>query len=167
MKAELIRKLKQLDIIHREPVDLKHGDKSPYYVDIKKAYGYPEILDYICDCIWKEMDKSTTCIAAAGYGGLPVATILSVRYKLKLTLVRDKPKKHGKGGWIDGYIPNKKDKVSIFDDVLTTGGSLEDVIKAIEEETEAKILGCYVVVKRGEWKSDTNLSHLLVPEDLL
>jgi len=96
-----------------------------------------------------------------------VASILSVRYNLKLTMVRDKPKKHGKGGRLDGYIPTKKDKVSIFDDVLTTGGSLEDEIKAIEEETEAKILGCYVVVKRGEWESDIKLSYLLVPEDLL
>lgn len=166
MKTELIKKLKQLDVIHREPVDLKHGGKSLYYVDIKKSYGYPDILNSICDCIWKEMDKSTTCIAAAGHGGLPVATVLSVRYNLKLTLVRDKPKKHGKGGRLDGYIPTKKDKVSIFDDVLTTGGSLEDVIKAIEE-TDAKILGCYVVVKRGEWESDTDLSYLLVPENLL
>lgn len=167
MKTELIKKLRQLDVIYREPVDLKHGAKSLYYVDIKKAYGYPKILEYICDCIWEQMNKSTTCIAASGYGGISVATILSVRHNLKLTLVRDEPKKHGKGGWLDGYEPIKEDKVSIFDDVLTTGGSLGNMIKVIKEETEAKILGCYVVVKRGEWESDIPLSHLLVPEDLL
>ena len=68
---------------------------------------------------------------------------------MNLTLVRDEPKKHGKGGWIDGYVPNEQDKVVLVDDVFTTGGSLRKLIKILEP-TKAEIIGVYVVVKRGE-----------------
>ena len=166
MINDLIEKLNQLDIIYREPVKLKHAGASNFYVDVKKAYGCPETLNFICDSLWKLIYKKTTCIAAAGYGGIPLATLLSSKYNLKLTLVRDKPKEYGKSGWIDGYIPTKKDKVSIIDDVFTTGESLKKIIEVIKP-TEAKILGCYVVVKRGNEQLETPLSYLLVLEDLL
>lgn len=166
MKNDLVRKLKQLDIIYREPVKLKHAGASDFYVDVKKAYGYPDVLNFICDCFWEQIDRRTTCIATAGYGGLSPATVLSSRNNLKLTLVREQPKRHGKGGWIDGYIPTKEDKVSIIDDVFTTGGSLRKIIEIIKP-TGAEIFGCYVVVKRGEGKLEVPLEHLLVPEDLV
>lgn len=166
MSKNLIRKLKEIDIIYKEPVELKSGKSSEFYVDVKKAYGYPDILKLICDNLWEQMDKKTTCIATAGYGGLPSATVLSVEHDLKLTLVRDKPKKHGKGGWIDGYVPTKKDKVSIVDDVFTTGESSRKIIKIIEP-TEAEILECLVIVKRGNGELNVPLSYLLLAEDLL
>jgi orotate phosphoribosyltransferase len=166
MKNDLVRKLKQLDVIYREQVELKHAGISDFYIDIKKAYGYPDVLNSICGCLWEQIDRRTTCIATAGYGGLSPATVLSTRYNLKLALVRDQPKKHGKGGWIDGHIPTKEDKVSIVDDVFTTGGSLRKIIEVLKP-TEAEILGCYVVVKRGEGNLGVPLSHLFVTEDLL
>ena len=125
MVSELIIKLKQLDIICREPVNLKNAGASEFYIDIKKAYGYPEVLRSISSELWKIMDKRATCVATAGYGGLSPSTILSSRHNLNLILVRDEPKKHGKGGWIDGYVPKEQDKIAIIDDVFTTGGSLK------------------------------------------
>ncbi len=166
MKDELIRRLKELDVIRRELVDLKHAGRSDYYVDIKKAYGYPDVLNLICGSLWEVIDKRTTCIAAGGYGGVSPATILSKEYDLKLTLIRDEPKKHGKGGWIDGHVPTKQDRVSIIDDVFTTGGSLKKNINVIKP-TGAEILGCHVVVKRGEGKLEVPFSYLLTAEDLL
>src|SRR3989344_1504004 len=166
MSNELVRKLKQLDIISREPVKLKNGGASDFYVDVKKAYGYPDALDSISDELWKEIGERATCIATAGYGGLSPATIISSRHHLYLTLVRDKPKKHGKGGWIDGYVPNEQDKIAIVDDVFTTGGSLRKIIEALEP-TGAEILGCYVVVKRGDGNLQVPLKYLLTTEELL
>lgn len=77
MKEELIKRLKQLDVIYKEPVKLKGGSTSEFYVDIKKAYGYPDVLNLICENIWNQIDKRTTCVAASGHGGLSLATLLS------------------------------------------------------------------------------------------
>ena len=166
MNNELVRILKQLDIISREPVKLKTAEASNFYVDVKKAYGYPDALDSISDELWKEIGERVTCIATAGYGGLSPSTIISSRHHLYLTFVRDEPKKHGKGGWIDGYVPNEQDKIAIVDDVFTTGGSLRKIIEALEP-TGAEILGCYVVVKRGDGNLQVPLKYLLTTEELL
>ena len=166
MSDELIRKLKQLDIIYREPVNLKNAGASDFYVDIKKAYGYPDALNQISDELWKKIDKNVTCIATAGYGGLSPATVISSRHDLYLALVRDEPKKHGRSCWIDGYIPNEQDRVAIVDDVFTTGGSLKKIVGVIEP-TGAEIIGCYVVVKRGNGKIQVPVTYLLTSEELL
>lgn len=166
MKDDLISKLKKLDIVYRKPVQLKHAGAAEFYIDVKKAYGYPDVLALISDSLWEMIDKETNVIATEGYGGLSPASILSLKYRLNLTLVRDQPKNHGKAGFIDGYIPNKGDKVSIIDDVFTTEASLMR-IKEVINSTGAEILGCYVVVKRGEGELGIPLSYLLIPEDLV
>ncbi|MBI2447969.1 hypothetical protein HYV44_00210 [Candidatus Microgenomates bacterium] len=166
MRDELIKKLQELDIIYQNPVNLKNAGMADFYVDIKKAYGDPGALNMMADEVWKRIDQSITSIVAGGYGGLPLATTLSFKHKIHLTLVRDKPKEHGKNNWIDGYIPNEKDKVAIVDDVFTTGGSLKKMIEIVEP-TGAEIVGCYVVVKRGDGDISCPLTHILTSEELV
>ena len=166
MNSELIRKLKEIDIIYCGDVKLKHAGASNFYVDVKKAYGYPYMLNFISDELWKKMKEEITCIATAGYGGMSLASVISSRHDLNLILVRDEPKKYGKEGWIDGYVPNGEDKIAVVDDVFTTGGSLRKMIGALEP-TKAKILGCYVVCKRGEGELTVPLTFLFTPEDLI
>lgn len=165
-RVELIERLKQIDIIYPEEVELKHAGISNFYVDVKKAYGYPDVMKLIYSAVWEQMDKRTTCIAAAGYGGIPLGKDLSSTYNLHLSMVRDEEKKHGKKGWIDGYVPREEDKISIVDDVFTTGGSLKKIIEIVKQ-TKAQILSCHVVVKRGEGNLEVPLFYLLTPEDLL
>ncbi|MBS3090742.1 orotate phosphoribosyltransferase [Candidatus Pacearchaeota archaeon] len=145
----LIEKLNQLDVLERQKVILKSKKISDFYIDIKKAYGFPEILNEITDRLYALIPKEANCIAASDYGGLPLATAISSKYGLNLTLIRNKKKNHGLNKLIDGYIPNPKDKIAIVDDVMTTGTSLKKIIKIIKP-TKAKILGCYVVVNRGK-----------------
>lgn len=165
-KENLIRKLKGIDIVREEKVKLKHAGASGFYVDVKKAYGYPEILDLICRQIGKCVSKKTTCVAAAGYGGLPLAAIISGKRKLKLTMVREKPKTHGRNVWIDGYLPGEADRIVIVDDVFTTGKSIRQIVRVLRS-TGAKISGCAVVVKRGKGRIGITCSHLLTAEELL
>ena len=129
---------------------------SDLYIDVKKAYGYPDTLNLISDSLYDIIDKKTTCIATAGYGGLSPASVISSKYGLNLALIRDEPKNHGKCSWIDGYVPNEKDKVAVIDDVFTTGKSLSKIINVLEP-TKAEIVGCYVVFKRGDRKLDTEI----------
>jgi len=137
-----------------------------YYIDIKRAFGDSDALNLMANELWFEIDNRTTCIAAVGYGGIPLATPISLLYGLNLTLVRDESKKHGRKTWIDGYVPTKRDKVSIVDDVFTTGRNLRKIIKILEP-TGAEILGCHVVVKRGEGKLKIPFTYLMTAEQLL
>ena len=144
---------------------MKQGQRSDFYVDVEKAYGHPHLLNYISDMLWEQLDKRTTCIAAEGYGGLSPASVVAAKYNLNLTLIRGEPKDHAKGGRIDGYLPGKGDKVSIIDDVFTTGGTIREIVEILRP-TGAEILGSHVVVKRGEGELEIPVTHILVPEDL-
>ena len=98
--SELIGMLRELKIIHDERVSGASGLELPFYVDIKKAYGIRSIRQKIASEIWQLMERKPSCIAASGYGGVPLATTISDLYGVKLSLVRDTPKDHGLGGLI-------------------------------------------------------------------
>lgn len=166
MGEELIQKLRELDIVSKGEFVLANGEKSSYYIDIKRAFGNPEALNMMVDELFHEIDNRATCVAAAGYGGISLATSISLLYGLNLTLIRNKPKKHGREVWIDGYVPTKWDRVALVDDVFTTGGSLRKSMKVLEL-TNAEILGCHVVAKRHEGELNVPLTYLLAAEELL
>ncbi len=162
----LIEKLNQLNILERQRVILKSKKGSDFYIDIKKAYGYPDILNEITGKLYILIPKEANCIAASDYGGLPIAAAISSTYGLNLILIRNKRKNYGLNRLIDGYIPNRKDKVAIVDDVITTGSSLKKIIQVIKP-TKAKILGCYVVVNRGKTDLKYPLRWLFEARDFL
>ena len=163
---KLINTLKTIGVVRKEAVALKHAGNSSVYIDIKKAYGYPEALTMLCKLMWEQMDKGTDCIAAGGYGGLPLAGALAEKYNLQLTLVREKPKTHGRNVWIDGYVPKLGDKIWIIDDVFTTGKSIKQIIKTLRP-TKAKVIGCSVVVRRSKKELTIPCKHILTIEELL
>lgn len=146
-KEILLARLKEIGIISNDPVTLRSGEASAFYCDIKKACGYPDVLDLLADVIGEKIGEDTTCVAGTGYGGLPLAALVASRFQKKFIAVREKPKSHGKGGLIDGYIPAAGDKVVIIDDVLTTGSSIKTTIAGLSS-VGAVVVGAIVVVER-------------------
>lgn len=164
---ELIKALKEH--LYHEPVKLKNIDQSDYYVDVKEAIGDPYILNLVADEMYKILSPKTTCVVGKGYGGSYVPALAS-RHGLHWGMIRDKLKNHGRNkGLIEHYSPTAKDKVAVLDDVSSTGGSLKEIEDIISNETEAKIIGFYVVIKRGELKVKFNaqFNYLINVEDLL
>ena len=164
-KKELAKKLLDCGIIHEGKVTFRSGKKADFYIDLKKIYGYPELLAVLVSEMSNLVSKEATCVAAIGHGGIPLAVLLSQKLNLKLALVRDKPRKHGTKKTIDGYVPSYKDKVIVVDDVFTTGSSIRDVVKYLKP-TKCKIISAVVAVKRGEGGVDLKLRHLLELKDL-
>ncbi len=164
-KEQLLKTLRKLGVIYKEPVILRSGTVSNFYCDIKKACGYPELLNAFADEIGKKLPATCTCVAGSGYGGLPLAALISARFNKKFTAVRDAAKKHGKGGLIDGYIPTEKDVITIIDDVLTTGSSIKATLARLSS-TKAKVNNGFVVVKRGEAKLPIPCEYLFTIADL-
>ena len=165
------------DIIGYELVELASGEISEYYVDIKKSYGWSRVLwgytSYMMASIGLGI-SDISCVVGGGYGGIPLATILSSRlmaWNTRLALVRDTPKNHGKPSPIDGYPLeelSEKKKLLIVDDVFTTGGSIKKIIKVLPENLAVKI---FVVCNRSRIKkpeiNGTEVKYLFTVEDLI
>lgn len=163
-KKELVQKLLDCGVTHGGKVILRSGKKADFYIDLKKAYGYPELLMTLAAEMSKLVPKRATCVATIGQGGIPLAVLLSQKLNLKLALVRDKPREHGTQKTIDGYIPSRKDRIVVVDDVFTTGSSIRDIVKHLEP-TRCKIVSAIVVVKRGEGKVGLPVANLFALRD--
>lgn len=144
---------------------LSSGKVDDTYIDVKAAYGEPEITRQIAWIFGNEMDEDVNCVVASGHGGLPIAIVLADWENIRLGMIRTEPKRHGKGGMVDSHIPNKKDVVLIVDDVLTTGGSVKKIRKEVTKRG-ARIAGTYVVVKRGNPRINFDVSYILTADDL-
>jgi orotate phosphoribosyltransferase len=166
MKDVLVGRLLELEVVSRQPVELRGGTTSDFYIDVKKAYGDPMFLDLVTQFMNVALPDQTAVLAAAGYGGIPLASALAQRFQYRLTLVRENPKRHGLGGWIDGYLPQGDDKVVIVDDVLTSGSSIHMVQQELIAAGAEAVAAC-VVVSRGRANLAIPVHHLLTADDLL
>lgn len=154
------------EVVIHEPVRLRGGEEADFYVDIKKAIGSPELLSMMAIALAEDIDPSTTCVAASGHGGIPLGAAVSGVMQIPLVLVRDSEKKHGRRGVIDGYVPGSGDVVSLVDDVFTSGSSLRQTAANVSR-TGAEVIGCHVVVARGDVSDfEPPVSYLFTPEDI-
>lgn len=127
----------------------RKGKLIENYLDIRKAYGEPSLLNEMADRLREKMQKDATCVVGYGLGGLPLATAISSRHNLKLCVLREEPKKYGTYSQIESYTPTSHDKAIIVDDVFTTGSSLREAMKILRP-TNTQIVCCGAVVHRGE-----------------
>lgn len=122
---------------------------SDYYVDMKSIHAHPAILRAVARAVAKLIPESATCIAATGYGGIPLGSVVAMTKRLPLTLVREKPKEYGRRTWLDGYVPTKADRIVLVDDVYTTGKSIR-AMERIIRTTGARVSARIVIANRSE-----------------
>ena len=173
LRKEVLEVLAETEVVIYEPTELASGEISDYYIDIKMSYGNPEILKlyvkYIKQVFSSEI-SGFTCVAGSGNGGIPLAMALSLNLGIRCSILRDKPKNHGKPVMVDGYIPDKNDTVLLVDDVFTTGGSIEKALRVLSENFP-KIGSIFVICNRSKNpmpKVDgMNVGYILTAEDLM
>lgn len=125
---------------------LTSGKKSSYYVDIKLASTKPDILKEIASQMAKDVEGNK--IAGMELGAVPIASAVSLETNLPFLMVRKKKKDHGTAGRIEGEF-EKGDKVTVVEDVTTTGGSAVETVEALRK-AGAEVEKVLVVVDRKE-----------------
>jgi len=159
--------LKKTNIVKFGKFKFRSGIDSDKYLDVKEILGDYEVMDVLLPHFVNLIDPQTTCVAGMGVGGVPLAAQL-LNYKFNAAYIRDKERDHGIPGWLEGYKPKPFDKVTVVDDVRTSGGTLLEASSRIET-TGATILGYCVIV---DWhKNPKVLPHpfkaLMTVEELL
>ena len=135
----------ELDSLRFGDFKLSSGQKSTYYFDGRMLSTDPEGADLISRAFSIAMDDA----GVEAFGGptvaaVPIVGALALRSYMdgkKRTgfFVRPEQKEHGAGKQIEGNLrPGMK--VGVFDDTISTGGSLFPAIDAVEA------IGCDVVL---------------------
>ncbi|MHC9536402.1 orotate phosphoribosyltransferase [Dellaglioa sp. BT-FLS60] len=151
-----------------EPFTWASGLKSPIYCDNRLTISYPiirtRIAKGIADII-REKYPETEVIAGTATAGIPHAAWVAEELNLPLIYVRTKPKDHGTGQQIEGRLI-KGQKVILIDDLISTGGSVIQAVKAARNEG-ADVLGVIGIFSYELEASITNFAEIDTPFDTL
>lgn len=139
MKNRLKQILLEKSVITGREFKLASGRTSTFYVDARVTTLYPEGA-YLCGKIFLEMLKEFKVDAVGGYsiGADPIVSAIAVlsfqeNKPIPAFIIRKEEKGHGTGKMIEGNFPGNA-RVAIFDDVVTSGGSILRGAKQVEDQ---------------------------------
>jgi orotate phosphoribosyltransferase len=127
---------------------LSSGLESPFYIDLRILYSYPELTEAIIDEILQRYDiLRYDCIVGIATAGIAFASFLACKVRKPMSYVRIERKEHGTKVLVEGVVCNKT--CIIVDDVATTGNSIEYAYRSIKEEG-GHPLAALVIVDREQ-----------------
>ena len=136
MKEELLELLKK-DAYKKGEYKLSSGKASEHYVNCKPVILSGRGLTLTSLLMLKEVN--TNVVAGLTLGADPLVSGVSLVSALdgrlvNALIVRKEAKGHGTQAWIEGPLPPEGTRVTVLEDVITTGGSS---IKAVEKLRDA------------------------------
>lgn len=133
--AQLLLDIKALALSPKEPFTWASGIKAPIYCDNRLVLAYPEVRDQIINAmvgLIKEKELEFDVVVGTATAGIPHAAWLSQVLELPMAYVRSSQKEHGKQNQIEGLV-KKQAKVIVIEDLISTGKSSINCIKALED----------------------------------
>ena len=133
-----------------EPFIWASGIKSPVYCDNRLILTSPEARDFIEAAIAKTVaEKYPECEVLMGTStaGIAHAAIAGHLLHMPMGYVRGSAKDHGRQNRIEGRL-EKGQKVVVIEDLISTGGSVIEVVEALRE-AGAKVLGIVSIFTYG------------------
>ena len=137
-REDFITLLKE-DAYKRGDFTLSSGRKSEHYVNCKPVTLQGDALMFISWCMLECLEEDCDAVGGLTLGadplvaGVAMVSAIEERY-LDGLIVRKEPKGHGTQAWIEGPVLAPGSKVTVLEDVITTGGS---AIKAAEKLRDA------------------------------
>ena len=120
----------------------------------------------------KENYKGNFTIAGVATGGIGIGSMISQKLNLPFVYVRSKPKEHGRKNQIEGYL-DKKNKVLVVEDLISTGNSSVNVVKCLQNN-KSNVIGIlsifdyqFDISKKNFDKVDVSSNHLTNLEHLI
>lgn len=140
--AEKLLQINAVKLNPQNPFTWASGWKSPIYCDNRKILSYPHVRDYIksemTNAIFTEFPDADV-IAGVATAGIPWGVLVADLLSLPFVYVRSKPKEHGMGNQIEGVL-NAGQKVVVIEDLISTGKSSLEAVKAIQE-AQGEVVG--------------------------
>lgn len=126
---------------------LSSGKKSSYYINIKNVYSFSDLFSLLADEIIKKINSDFDCVAGVPYGSLPLASIVAIKLKKPLLLLRKEVKGYGVED-----VSNEYKTCLLIEDVVTTGASVKNAIKSLILNGNIQVTQVISVVDREEEK---------------
>lgn len=133
-----------------KPFTWASGIKSPIYCDNRLILSAPAERNVVKKGLAqkvKEKFPDVEMLMGTSTAGIAPAALAADELGLPMGYVRSSAKDHGRTNKIEGKMP-KGCKVVVIEDLISTGGSAIDVVKALREEG-AEVLGIISIFTYG------------------
>ena len=133
--AELLIQINAIKLESKNPFTWASGWKSPIYCDNRIALSYPTVRTYIREQFAKQIEVlygKPDVIAGVATGAIGIGALVAEELNLPFVYIRPKPKGHGRKNQIEGILP-KNSQVVLIEDLISTGKSSMEAIKALQE----------------------------------
>lgn len=132
--AKILLEIGAVTLNPKKPYRYVSGILSPVYTDCRLLMGHPKerktIISFLFDLI-RSIGNSDV-IAGTATAGIPHAAWISDKLNKPMIYVRGKAKDHGKGNQIEGIL-KKNQKVTVIEDLISTGESSAGTVQAIRD----------------------------------
>lgn len=146
-----------------KPFTWASGIKSPIYCDNRLTLTAPDVRNNIenslAEIIRTDYPEAEVLMGTST-AGIAHAAITAHILGLPMGYVRSSAKDHGRGNQIEGKLEAEQ-KVVVVEDLISTGGSVIDVVEALRE-AGAEVLGIVSIFTYGMQKSIDRLADAKV-----
>ncbi len=111
---------------------LRSGQVSHEYFDKYLFESDPALLARVVEQMLELVPENTELLGGLELGGIPIATVLSLRTGLPALFVRKQAKEYGTAKLAEGPEVHGR-RVTLVEDVITTGGAVRDATRALRE----------------------------------
>ena len=142
-----------------EPFTWASGIKSPIYCDNRLILTAPEVRNIVENAIADTVKREypdVEVLMGTSTAGIAHAAIAAHILGIPMGYVRSGAKDHGRNNRIEGRL-EKGQKVVVIEDLISTGGSVIEVVEALRE-AGAEVLGIVSIFTYGMKKGLERLS---------
>lgn len=150
-QEEILKIFRQKGVLLEGHFRLTSGRHAAYYMQCAKILQYPEIAGPLCAQLAAGFaDQRIDVVAGPALGAVIIAYEAARELKAKAVFTE---RENGVMTLRRGFSVNPGDRVLVVEDVVTTGGSVKEVI-AVMTELGAEVVGVGVLVDRSNGKTD-------------
>ena len=158
--AKDLLKIKAVFFRPDEPFTWASGIKSPVYCDNRLILTAPEVRNDVENGLAKLIKENypdVEVLMGTSTAGIAHAAITADILNLPMGYVRGSSKDHGRKNQIEGRL-EKGQKVVVIEDLISTGGSVIDVVNVLRE-AGAEVLGIASIFTYNMAKSKQKLEE--------
>ncbi len=130
-RETLARRIAQSALLRGHFV-LRSGKTSTFYLDKYLFSTQADVLRALGPMFGERLAKGTNRLAGAELGGIPLVTTACMATDLPCVFIRNQKKEYGTAKQLEGVL-ERGDRVTIIEDVATTGGQALEAAKVIRE----------------------------------
>ena len=133
-----------------KPFTWASGWRSPIYCDNRRIFSDPELRSFVARELAERASTlypEAEVVAGVATGAIAHGVLAADRMGKPFVYVRPKPKDHGTGSQIEGYLPEGA-KVVVIEDLVSTGMSSLAAVDALRN-AGAEVLGMVAVFTYG------------------